>query len=644
MATNNIPTWRNVNAPQLSTQDISRANAKSITALEKMLTGVEDITDTSGDIIKSQAMNVLGSITPKEGQSRAAARQEFIEKHPDDFSSSFLGTEEMQGIEKSLSALDAGKKKIDDENILTNEINQLESINPAENPDAARAALNSIVTRNRLNNVSDPNNRLKYYGDQLLRSTQYALTPDTIANAGGVVGDEKTYTTDVVKNVRETIANKVRKDNLGASETQVQATVDRIISETPYARAFARGTARDKQLTFKDKQFQDIATRVTEAFVSGDNDRLVDEVNKASAILQSNPQWTEEDAAFITQPIINALDGMNIKALDEWRKLGLSSQATLPEQESFRDNMYTMYRSYFPALPKKVIDQKIRNDIASNRTLSAMINQGNTIAEFRAKRLEDRLTGENQYSKKMADFWIRNRETPISKMAADDLFEKIKRKLPKVQWDGLKLSKLTQQTQLVTDKIKKAFTHPEGTTNAAGQDISGRSTLSEGNKATLDLAIYRFLTQMGGYDPDEGFLPFDDPDFSIMTIDENSDMANADINQLLEGLSRHLPEMVERKASVRKAYKSGKAGVLLDDKIRTYLKNHPPASVNRPPTKEEIRAKYEKEMGKGLTWYNVESWWPWFKKKYGDKISKKMGWQTIDQTRANIMVDPAPEN
>ena len=129
-----------------------------------------------------------------------------------------------------------------------------------------------------------------------------------------------------------------------------------------------------------------------------------------------------------------------------------------------------------------------------------------------------------------------------------------------------------------------------------------------------------------------------------MTIDENSDMANADINQLLEGLSRHLPEMVERKASVRKAYKSGKAGVLLDDKIRTYLKNHPPASVNRPPTKEEIRAKYEKEMGKGLTWYNVESWWPWFKKKYGDKISKKMGWQTIDQTRANIMVDPAPEN
>jgi hypothetical protein len=636
-----IPTWRNMVAPKLSTQDISKANANSVAAMDKILKGFTDLDDTSGDIMKTQATNALSNVIPNAGESRAAARERFVQANPDAFGSSYLDVDAMSGIEKSLSALDAGKKKIDNENIITGEVEQIENINPMENPAEARIALNNIHTQNRLNNVSDPDNRLKYYSDQLLRSTQYNLSPETIARAGGVVGDEKTYTPDVVANVREAISNKVRKDNMGASEVQVQATVDRIIKETPYGRAFARGIDQDKKLTYKDKQFQEIATRITDAFVGGDNDLLIDEVNKASAILQSNPQWDETDAAFITQPIINALDGMNVKALDEWRKLGLSSQATISEQESFRDNMYTLYRSKFPALPKKVIDQKIRNDIKDNRTLSAMINQGNTIAEFRAKRLEDALTGENQYTNELNQFWLRNRKTPVSKMAADDLFDKIKRKLPEVKWDGLKLSKLNQQTQKVTDKIRKVFSHPEGTTDSSGNDISGRSTLTEGNKATLDLAIYRFLTEMGGYDPDEGFLPFDNPDWSLMTIDENSDMANADVNKLIEGLNRYLPKMSERKASVRKAFKSGKAGVLLDDQINAFLKNHPPVSVKRPPTKEEIRANYEQEMGKGLSWYNVESWWPWFNKKYGDKISKKMGWQTVDQTRANIMVDPA---
>jgi hypothetical protein len=280
-----------------------------------------------------------------------------------------------------------------------------------------------------------------------------------------------------------------------------------------------------------------------------------------------------------------------------------------------------LYRSKFATLPKKVIDQKIRNDIASNKTLSAMINSGNTIAEFRAKRLEDALTGMNQYTNKLNKFWLRKKETPVSKMIADDLFDKIKRKLPEVEWTGLKLAKLNQQTQKVANKMRKVFTHPEGATNAAGEDIAGTSTLTEGNQATFDLALYRFLTQMGGYDPDKGFIPFDDADFTVMTIDENSDMSKADVNKLMEGLQKYLPEMSDRKASVRKAYKSGKAGVLLDDQIRTFLKNHPPVSTNRPPTKEEIAARYEREMGKGLTWYNPESWIQWFKDTYGEDIA-----------------------
>ena len=218
-----VPTWKSVVPSELSTRDIRSSNAGTITALEKMLTGVEDVTDTSGDIVKSRAMDVLGNLIPKEGQSGPAARQEYIEQHPDEFSSSFLRGE-MPGIEKSLSALDAGKKKIHDENILTNEIDQLESIDPAENPRGVRDLVNSFYKQNRLNNVADPNKRLKYYADKLLRDTPYTLDPDTIAEAGGIIGDETTYTPDVVAKVNRAAQVEIKAVDLNGKDVRHEAT------------------------------------------------------------------------------------------------------------------------------------------------------------------------------------------------------------------------------------------------------------------------------------------------------------------------------------------------------------------------------------------------------------------------------------
>ena len=282
-----VPTWKNMVPSELSTRDIRSSNAGTITALEKMLTGVEDVTDTSGDIVKSQAMNVLGNLTPKEGQSGPAARQEYIEQHPDEFSSSFLRGE-MPGIEKSLSALDAGKKKIHDENILTNEIDQLESIDPAENPRGVRDLVNSFYKQNRLNNVADPNKRLKYYADKLLRDTPYTLDPDTIAEAGGIIGDETTYTPDVVAKVRKNITDKIRSENLGATEEEIEAKANKIFKESEYGQAFVRGVAYDKTLTLKDRTFKQMARDISDA---SDIDSKINAINKASRTFAANPQW-----------------------------------------------------------------------------------------------------------------------------------------------------------------------------------------------------------------------------------------------------------------------------------------------------------------------------------------------------------------
>ena len=593
-----VPTWRSVNAPQLSTQDISRANAKSITALEKMLTGVEDITDTSGDIVKSRAMDVLGNLIPKEGQSGPAARQEYIEQHQDEFSSSFLRGE-MPGIEKSLSALDAGKKKIHDENILTNEIDQLESIDPAENPRGVRDLVNSFYKQNRLNNVADPNKRLKYYGDKLLRNTPYTLDPGTIADAGGIVGNETTYTPDVVAKVRKKVTDQVRSDNLGASEAAIEARVNKIFKESEYGAAFTRGIDYDKALTPKARIFKKMASKITDA---PDTTSQIAAINEASRTFAANPQWDPTEADFLTQPIIRALDDMTyaypqpdgttiegkLDPLKIWRQLGLSGDGRLSEQRIFLDEMYKIYRSKFTELPKKVIDQKIKQDIAENGTISTVIKAGNVIAELKADKFKKDIQQWNDHDTAVRDFFLN--DSPVENKTADALLANLEKKYGKTkEWQELKsdsVGKLYQQVRIVADKIKKAFTIKSGKN-------AGMSTLKPWHEDTLDLAIFRMLSKTGGYDANRGFMNLTDPDFTITTIDPNGEMAKADANVLIDELQRWLPKNRDRTPEARKEIAKDK-GASFDQLVSQYLNRYPPV--------HKVLLEDPGEVGPNVTW------------------------------------------
>jgi len=612
-----VPTWRTQAAPTggESLRAAADANKQLIAGLGKISKSIDDTSETYGDIIKNEAYTTLSNIIPERGESRAAARKRAITENPDSFSSSFLGSKEMDNLEKTLGALDAGKKQVEDRNSIMNRVRELEGIDPLENPDQARAKLNSIYKFNKLNNISDPDKKLESYSSALLRGTKYSLQDKTIEDAGGIVGNEATYTLDVVTKVRENIADHVRKENLGAPEKQVQSTVDRILKESPYGRAFIRGTARDEAMTFKDKASRDIAFTISDA---KNNDELIAAINKGSLIIEQNPNWTTEDAAFMTQPIINALDDMGINALDEWQKLGLTNEGSLKEQKHFMDKMYALYRSYFSELPKKVIDQKIRNDIKNDGTLNTIIKTGNTIAALKADQFKAKIEMWNKKDLDVTNFFLDDR--PLYSKTGDKLYENLKKKFGNTEeWKNLgpnDIQNIYEQVKIVSE---------------------GHSTLEEWQEDTFDLAVFRFLSNMGGYDPNTGFMNLRNPEFTIMSIDRFSNMSKADTNILMDGLKDFLPKTRDRTASARKAIKADKSASF-DQKVHAYLEKHPPLhkiTMGEPGDNaswEDRKAWFRQVIQQGdLTWDRFRALgalhfgWGDPEGSVGEKMNKKIG-------------------
>ena len=559
-----VPTWRSQAAPSFEAplRTVGQANKALVEGLGKISKGIEGTSDEYGDIVKNEAYNTLSNIMPEPGESRAAARQRAIAENPGAFDSSFLGSKEMDNLEKTLSGLDAGKKQTDDRNWTMGKVRELEGINPLENPDQARTALNDIYKEGKLTNRSDPDKQLESYSAALLRSTDYQLTDDVIERHGGLIGDESTLTEEVVTNIRKDVAKHVRKNNLYASEAQVKSTVDRILKESKHGNALTRGLKRDQDLSYTDRLKNNIANSIVDA--KTDEERR-DAINNGSKIIKRNPNWSKEDAAFMTQPIIDALDDMNINALDVWDTLKLSRDGNLKDQRIFLDKMYELYQHYFTELPKKVIDQKVRNDIKKNGTLNTIINTGNTIAELKADQFKDKIKMWNEKDKDTMRFFLDTR--PLNAKTGEALHKALEQRFGQTEeWKTLTpndIQKIYKQVTIVSDKLKKAFTH------------NGTTTLKPWQEDTYDLAIFRFLTNMGGYDPNTGFMNLMNPQFSIMSIDPFSDMAKADTNILMSELQRFLPKNRERTPDARREIAKDKSASL-DQRVHAYLEKNPP--------------------------------------------------------------------
>jgi len=159
----------------------------------------------------------------------------------------------------------------------------------------------------------------------------------------------------------------------------------------------------------------------------------------------------------------------------------------------------------------------------------------------------------------------------ISKKIGEVINESWSGKEGKPKLNDLDRIKLIKQSDATVKKIKSAFIN-----SVNGQSIN---TLTRDQEATLDIAIYRFLTNTAGYDPDAGYLPYwmDKPDFVIATLGMK-DMSKNSIQSLLEGLKQYIPRP---KARTPGAQVPG--AVSLETMIGKYMVKHGPGDT-LPPT------------------------------------------------------------
>ena len=600
-----VPTWKTQAAPTggESLKASADANKQLIEGLGKISQGVKCTSDEYGNIIKNEAYaalsNVIPGVTDKgvviPGESRAAARKRTVAENPDSFSSSFLDSKAMDNLEKTLSALDAGKKKVDDKSRVMDQVNKLSQLDPIENPEAAREMMNTFARFNKTNDISDTDNDLKQYADAILRNTNVKLNAQTVIDAGGVLGNERSYTPEVIANVRKTIEQGVRAQNRGASDTEVQKTVTRILSGSPLGAAFKRQTAAEGGKTLLDYERTTLARQIADAYETGSHEDLVAAVNKGNKWVIENPEANPEKIAFLTKPIIRALDDMKVDILGIWNTETTNSRSgTQSEQKKFRDALYNKYREAFPGLDRSILNKQISEDIQNNTTLSAIITSGNAIAEFETKYMRESREQINALKGKQRDLVLDIRYNGLAAVIGKSL-EKTLNATFGEKLTGMKRNDLYDQVNKVTKKIRAAF-----------------PKLEVYQQATLDVAIHKLLTKMGGYDGDGGWIPWDRADFPLMTIDKHSDMSDANVNELLEELVEYLPQKRDRTAGSIRAQAQGEE--LLEARIKQYMKLNPLREdfgegkiETRTTRQRKIKAKYERLRAEGHG-YDPEHW------------------------------------
>jgi hypothetical protein len=197
-----------------------------------------------------------------------------------------------------------------------------------------------------------------------------------------------------------------------------------------------------------------------------------------------------------------------------------------------------------------------------------MIGKGNMVYEYQQKLDREFMDSVSGLKKGIIDDLVQFRKIGVAGTIRQDLEEAMNKRWGKDEEGkskvtGIERNDLIKQTAETVKKIKGAFINSEFKTN-----------LTKAQEATLDLAIHRFLTTTVGYDPDEGYVPFDGSDWVIATLGgymgQGKDMSNNSINSLLEGLKEHLPQRGDRLEGAQ-----AKGAVLLETLIDNYQKRNP---------------------------------------------------------------------
>lgn len=526
---------------------IDKAVGRMSEARKGIGTGLGGAFDQVGEGIVENTKTELMNLTTD------ADRAAYLEENP----SSFYSPTEMMNFRNQLMATDKKRKKETDRLTILDQSKELDSIADVT---LRRQALGEIQQKNKYANINDDEGIHKARVTDMLGEQSFALTKNIIEEAGADPNDETTFNPDVEQKVFDILDRKIKEQYYGADNATIQAKRNEAIRASRFGGMFSRRTAERKQMSTSDIRIENYSHAIMDAIDAQDASELETQVNEASKFLLAHPKLDENQTNWITMPILKALQSVEIDADAEWDRInGEGAKGTIANQNKFGRQMTKFYQDKFRFLPQAVIDKQIANLISRSDTLKRKIGLADLQRKYKTK--ADTLYMETQLGIKKKNLDI------LSEMRTSSVDSTISRKIedilqkyegPDVLKKGFR-AKLMNQVANTVKKVKGLFSND-----------SGVSTLKPAQQSTLDLALYRFLTNTAAYDADDGWIPFDRPDLIIATMNEASwsDMKDLSEQRLLEGLKSFLPPRQDR----AKASRRGGGGVLLEKLIGDKLK------------------------------------------------------------------------
>lgn len=593
-----VATWKTQAAP---TFDAALKAAQD--ANDSMASGRDRISDAASGVMTDIENTVMNQAkTALMNLDTDQAREEFLTENP----SSFHDADKLKTFRDEMMKNDGKREKESDKLIHLGQSRILDSI---EDPNERRIQMNKYQFDNAKKGINDDEGMHTARMDKMLQGQQFEVTPETIRQAHGDPDSEFTFNEDVQQRVFDIIDENIRSQYYGASAATITAKRNEALAASPYGARFTRRIKRMENMTDLDVQAETHAFNITDNIgKNGAQGKLVDAVNQAMKFYSTNAtQLSDEQKQWLKGPVLKALDGENIDADQRWAEINagydIENPGSVKNQKRFHRGLSEQLKEKFPTLDQDIIDTHIRT-LISRSGLETMIKKGDMIDEFQTKLDRKTLEQVAGHKEKIVGQLLKFRDEGLATTIRKNLEESINKRWGKdkdgvLKVVGVSRNDLIKQTANTVKKIKSAFLVWDD------KHKTYRSSLDKTQEATLELGIYKFLTSVVGYDPDDGYIPFDRPDYVLANLStwmgQGKDMSDNSINVLLEGLKEHLPKVGDRLPNARKP-----GAERLEDLIGEYQERNKGQDTEQKLTDKAVRdmkaeRKAKREKAKAAT-------------------------------------------
>ena len=600
-----VATWKTQAAPTFDAalRAAQEANESMVEGREAMTTGLGEVLEAPEDAIMNRAKTELMNLDTDQ------AREQYLLNNP----SSFHDAKELSTFREGLLKTDVSRREEGDRLKVLDQSNYLEQF--SHDPDLQAEKLSAVQQKNAFTGIKDKNNILTARSDILLGNKTIEITPQSIKEAGGELDAtgavmESSLDPHVMERLSQANQKKLKKLYYGASAAAIAAKDKEAFETSKYGAMFTRQGKTVTEMSSIDFQARGHGGKIADALFSQDAVALEKAVLAANKWQTTNPKISDEQKGFIMAPLLQALDNFTtgeigedgkpllLDARTEWDKaIGIGPHATgsVANQNKFGRYMTDLYRSKYKFLSQEVIDKQIAKIISNSDNLGNLFEKGQLMARFKTDLHKQYLEGLSGMKKDLQAIGMKFRTVgSVPAVIAQDLETVLNKTLEGVDDPDNKIrgkiqADLTRNVRQTYQNIKGLFTNKEGTPQS--NPNYGESTLTPTQQATLDMGVYKFLKSYGGINKRWGWIPWNDPEFTIKVKDGN-DMDTATPMELLELVKEFLPPVRDRGGKARR-----EGAVLLENKMAQVQRSLTGLAATKPNSK--ISKKDATKKGKG---------------------------------------------